>query len=1126
MITTHELSKPIFGVSLMVNFVCAFILLVNVSSGALTDDATAGQNNPDQVSFPELKASDELKKLIAAIRLEEDRYQDYATTVRTSQELDSPDPNQDDLQGTARISISHLTNTNTQRIKGPQFTFVSDHVAGLSSGDRITRRRQTVFDGTKTISVNADSSATVSLRSAEPHQLLPPHCWGIFHFKIGAPLSTYLSGTDALRSHPKVAHYPVELGTNHELSKVEAEVVGEERIELLDCTIVRVQCWHTSGSELVIQYLWLARNRNFHVARSRTANVRNGVEYPHLESVVKKWRKGAADVWYPKLVEVRNISPEAIAKKASDKILERLTIENVELNPKPTEAEFRLPEIPESLPRFAINEKGILIDSPHHPTPLKENSSTTIESILERLAEEEKQYDPCDIKGIIRYDNPNSQEILNDMTSRIETRLRTVLDGPRRYRFGEESRTPFVGSFNSTVNFQAFDGATYRFFSQTLVSNVGDESPTSVIIGLASPRPAMLLLRAHTLVFGNFGTSVRDTLAEYLRYISPKLGNRQKLKVEYICDEQIDDLFCHKLQCRLMSQNNFASDRYFLLWLARDRNLIPIRHESHNANLHLTLPTSVSYAEDLREIRPGVWFPFRATNLAFDCFGQEGLGFGQIALQSKNETTIDGVTLEPVTNVELFSDVTIEKGVSVSVHGENGQGLGQYSQPETGKLEISAETLQSLRDQIKENQELREQEKKQALAETDVPLETGHGRFADTRTGHLLHELEQRNAGPSCFRDAWCRTIKAIVDIGSDAVPELIQELDATDNERMLRCLGFILRAIKDQRAVPALIRAIPKTLRKPGSDMRFTAQDADLLKFAKQHALDKDNISANYTFGRPVREICGALRELTGKQFGEETLFLPSLAGLPADKREKRKAFYEVAKKWADWWDQNSSELISDENFRNVLLPPFSTSTTPKPMARFETRGELSGMLLQSIFSPESKRVFYDIDTGQFAELPEKWRGQSDLESKQDEIIAWVQSEGYDLMGTESVSDNDGQRVFVIRGIGLEAWERGPEQLKQTANAVTLEMLKEGRRSAADLLIHHDTNTDKDVPGEKTSFLVVTREGTVAFLFVGVEVRDDSEKPGHFFIGDRDLNPRSTSKGRRFSLQFLHEME
>ena len=45
----------------------------------------------------------------------------------------------------------------------------------------------------------------------------------------------------------------------------------------------------------------------------------------------------------------------------------------------------------------------------------------------------------------------------------------------------------------------------------------------------------------------------------------------------------------------------------------------------------------------------------------------------------------------------------------------------------------------------------------------------------------------------------------------------------------MLRSLGFVLRAIGDKRAVPALIRAIPTTLRKPGSDMRCRADEGEL---------------------------------------------------------------------------------------------------------------------------------------------------------------------------------------------------------------------------------------------------------------------------------------------------------
>lgn len=57
------------------------------------------------------------------------------------------------------------------------------------------------------------------------------------------------------------------------------------------------------------------------------------------------------------------------------------------------------------------------------------------------------------------------------------------------------------------------------------------------------------------------------------------------------------------------------------------------------------------------------------------------------------------------------------------------------------------------------------------------------------------------------------KTFLEIADLGNDDVPELIEELDATNNQRMIRCLGFLLRASGDRRAVPALMRAIPQTL-------------------------------------------------------------------------------------------------------------------------------------------------------------------------------------------------------------------------------------------------------------------------------------------------------------------------
>ena len=63
----------------------------------------------------------------------------------------------------------------------------------------------------------------------------------------------------------------------------------------------------------------------------------------------------------------------------------------------------------------------------------------------------------------------------------------------------------------------------------------------------------------------------------------------------------------------------------------------------------------------------------------------------------------------------------------------------------------------------------------------------------DTPTGRLLDELDKHNRRNRAFTDLWCRTLKAIVDIGPVAIPELIEELDASDDGRMLSCLGFII---------------------------------------------------------------------------------------------------------------------------------------------------------------------------------------------------------------------------------------------------------------------------------------------------------------------------------------------
>jgi hypothetical protein len=93
-----------------------------------------------------------------------------------------------------------------------------------------------------------------------------------------------------------------------------------------------------------------------------------------------------------------------------------------------------------------------------------------------------------------------------------------------------------------------------------------------------------------------------------------------------------------------------------------------------------------------------------------------------------------------------------------------------------------------------------------------------------------------------CRNDEWAAAIRELVWIGKPAVPELVAELDRTNRDQTLRALGFTLRAINDPRAVPALIRAIPKLLREAGSDCGVSIHDADLWSFMKQHERHPDD--------------------------------------------------------------------------------------------------------------------------------------------------------------------------------------------------------------------------------------------------------------------------------------------
>jgi hypothetical protein len=359
-----------------------------------------------------------------------------------------------------------------------------------------------------------------------------------------------------------------------------------------------------------------------------------------------------------------------------------------------------------------------------------------------------------------------------------------------------------------------------------------------------------------------------------------------------------------------------------------------------------------------------------------------------------------------------------------------------------------------------------------------------------TKVNQVLDRLDQEFAQRR-YGEGWARTLRELIQVGPDAVPELIAELDATDSDIMLRNLGFVLRAIGDKRAIPALIRAFPKTLREPGSDMGLRCADQELLAFMQKHDLNSTDRGGMYSFGRPVREIGAALRSLSGTRQGEEELNGVMLEGSARQQHLQRQIFYRCAQSWQKWWEKNWREHVTDVRYALVRLP----SEEPIPVKLFPsgegvtTNGVNSGYIAVPDDDASARgEMFYDLDTGRAAHaLPDHLKVLQDDPYRLDRIQDWAAQEGFDLMGTMYQAPGSEKRVYAIRGLGLTAWEIDPARYESIDDELKKDAPLTMGRPAAGLLLHYDADRNEYDPTATAAFLFLTRESTYGILFVGV---------------------------------------
>jgi hypothetical protein len=399
--------------------------------------------------------------------------------------------------------------------------------------------------------------------------------------------------------------------------------------------------------------------------------------------------------------------------------------------------------------------------------------------------------------------------------------------------------------------------------------------------------------------------------------------------------------------------------------------------------------------------------------------------------------------------------------------------------------------------------------------------------------GNLLNRLDQLKNN-KLSNDEWASVLRKLIEMGPQAVPELVAELDATDDYYMQSSCAFALRGIGDRRAVPGLIRALPKAcIAGGGSDMFFIAKDVELVAFIQKHDCNSNRDEqgnkkypdkTRYFFGQPITEIGASLEKLTGQIHGEKELMGIKLLGTPRQQHRQRLLYQQCAERWAKWWDAHTKDYTHEKEYWLVKLAPLAPIAFTDEVRATGLPQDAKTMIhrhpdrfIESVRNPDAKNVFLDFYTGRTSGLPKHLKAAEGQPERLDDILAWAAGEGFDLMGTEYKIPGSDKPHFVLRGLGLATWQIKTDRWKtfetEIRGAKPFDM---GTRTDG-LLANYDQAKGHYLPEETATFLFQTREGGFGAIFVGVEVDDTNVQPNTVVPRDPARNPVAFRKGRRF---------
>ncbi len=622
-------------------------------------------------------------KLVDAIRTAEGQFADLETVVKKKRVRPGLAIPVKVRRGKVTTSGGIQEEVTTRSIRhGEQFyakTVLSRKGNNLRT---VSVERLVAFDGQRTRTIEVGSAVNIHDGKTVLVRSLPPHSWPL---ALDVPLSDFLAGAS---TENESRQPPVDSLLADDLpspkSATEPRIFGEESLKGLACLKLEFEEEDPRSGEPKMHHLWLAKERHFIPVKEQIFKSADSAQLPMSEVRVEDWLEIKKTVWLPKRI-VRVTYEDQPAKNGKDRRKESrretLLLEKASLDIHYPPEFFRELNPPVGLPVFTIKE-GRLADSYPHPDE-PGGDEKKLQKIKDQLQQEENRYNHLSIDATeLRTTNPLVPG--NDKTR--TTKMHSVLYDDRALTDAHHETWHFSGSLRPMLWTEAFDGHAYRAYGRHPPPQKGGYAWISTLNFFVKPYtlvPAML--RPHSTLLPIDGSSYRR-LTEVLW---PQPGTVPKVlekEVEYLGEASAGLLSCYVLAVRPAHarQPGFKS----LLWLAKERNLIPVRFEEYRPGE--TLPVRLEIVDKFSEPSPGVWYPAHKTRYIFRQQIAPAVREGYLFVDQCWDYTVNAVSLEPVVSEVTFNQIVVDEGIDVQYFDKNGKLFNNVTQTSDSVPEMPA----------------------------------------------------------------------------------------------------------------------------------------------------------------------------------------------------------------------------------------------------------------------------------------------------------------------------------------------------------------------------------------------------------------------------------------------------